>query len=225
MADLIKQRYESIFRRIFDNAIELYIFEKLINSTGKPTFTFDDFPEYRANEETKKKYYSSYLIESNEEKVGNRTIKEIDEEMAKWFRENKQKYKELLDIFKKKNISNEDVIIPFDEFNNIFSEDKERKCHYCGITETIIGQLILKGKIKTKRLLTRGRKMEIDRAKPNKGYTKGNIVLSCYWCNNAKTDEFSYDEFKSKIAPAIRSIWVERFGVMLPEPEGKVSDE
>ena len=38
--------------------------------------------------------------------------------------------------------------------------------------------------------------MEVVRIELNKGYEEGNLVLSCYWCNNAKTDEFTATEFK-----------------------------
>ena len=33
--------------------------------------------------------------------------------------------------------------------------------------------------------------------------------MACYWCNNAKTDEFSPEEFKP-IAEGIRKAWNER---------------
>jgi 5-methylcytosine-specific restriction endonuclease McrA len=219
MADLVKQRHESLLRRIFNNVIELYLFDKLIHSTGETSLIFDDFLEYKVSEDIKQKYLHSYSIDNGEEKIEERTIKDIDEKMSKWFRENKPKYNELYKKFKERNEKNKDVIIPFDEFKEVFAENKDRQCHYCGITEKVIDEMILKSKIKTKRLLTRGRTMEIDRIKPNEGYTKDNIVLSCYWCNNAKTDEFSYKEFKSIIAPTIRTIWIERFG-KIPEAPG-----
>jgi len=56
--------------------------------------------------------------------------------------------------------------------------------------------LVEKGQLNTKRLLTRGSYMEVVRIELNKGYEEGNLVLSCYWCNNAKTDEFTATEFK-----------------------------
>jgi hypothetical protein len=36
--------------------------------------------------------------------------------------------------------------------------------------------------------------IEIHRKNSNKEYTKDNCVISCYWCNNAKTDGFTYEE-------------------------------
>ena len=51
--------------------------------------------------------------------------------------------------------------------------------------------------------------MEIDRKEPNLEYTKENCVWCCYWCNNAKTDEFKYKEFK-KVGAVIETIWNDR---------------
>lgn len=92
----------------------------------------------------------------------------------------------------------------------IWFEATEKKCHYCGITEPEIEQLILKDLIHTKRLVTRGRKLEIDRVSPNLPYdTLSNLVFCCYWCNNAKSDEFSAEEFKP-LGEAIKIIWQQR---------------
>ncbi|MBN8569622.1 MAG: hypothetical protein J0M18_08325 [Ignavibacteria bacterium] len=97
------------------------------------------------------------------------------------------------------------------EFLEIFGEDnsKTRKCHYCGIGEDIIKELIRDNRIHTKRLWQRGRSMEIDRKDPFQTYDKNNIVLCCYWCNNAKTDEFTEEEFKL-IAKGIKEVWNDR---------------
>lgn len=87
--------------------------------------------------------------------------------------------------------------ISLDDFRLFYGEDnKDRECNYCGIKESEIEQLIKRNLITTKRLSTRGIKMEIDRLEANKGYIKDNIVTACYWCNNAKTDEFTADEFE-----------------------------
>jgi len=70
------------------------------------------------------------------------------------------------------------------------------KTKYQSIKESDI-QLLYKSKqLQTKRLSTRGFKMEVDRLSPNEGYVRDNIVLCYYWCNNAKTDEFSAEEFR-----------------------------
>lgn len=86
----------------------------------------------------------------------------------------------------------------------------QSNCHYCGINMFQINELRKKDHIFTKRF--RGYSMEIDQINPYGHYTDNNCVPSCYWCNNAKTDEFTidnntYDEFKKYIAPGIRAVW------------------
>ena len=85
-------------------------------------------------------------------------------------------------------------------------DDSERYCEYCGISEKTINKLIDNNYIYTKALWNRGRYMEIDKKDPFTGYNANNIVLSCYWCNNAKTDEFSFEEFDI-LRNGMKEIW------------------
>ena len=80
---------------------------------------------------------------------------------------------------------------------------------YCGISLAQIEELGKNGKLNNKRSDTRGYTLEIDRKLPNLEYSKKNCCMACYWCNNAKTDEFSPREFKP-IAEGIRRTWNER---------------
>lgn len=84
------------------------------------------------------------------------------------------------------------------EFLKKYEElEREQQCYYCGITQAEIAQLIELKLIRTKRLETRGKQLELERVEPNELYENlNNIKLACYWCNNAKSDEFSADEFK-----------------------------
>lgn len=84
----------------------------------------------------------------------------------------------------------------------------EKKCHYCGVSEEELTKLHQIG-LENKRP-TRGRKLEIDRKISSEPYSNIlNLVWSCYWCNNAKTDTFTEEEFKI-IGAAISRIWKER---------------
>ena len=74
-------------------------------------------------------------------------------------------------------------------------ENKERKqnsrCAYCslpGNTKQYFGQHFRKGR--------RGLALEVDRKDNSKPYSPSNCVLACYPCNNAKSDVFSYEEFR-----------------------------
>ena len=42
----------------------------------------------------------------------------------------------------------------------------------------------------------RGPVLEIDKGDNEKGYTKDNCVLACYYCNNDKSYIFGYDDYK-----------------------------
>jgi hypothetical protein len=97
--------------------------------------------------------------------------------------------------------------IQFDEFKGWY-ESSKRRCFYCQITEEEINQLWDIYPNLTKR--KRGKNLEIERLEPNLPYSiTNNLVFSCYWCNNAKTDTFTKDEF-SEIGKVIRQIWKKR---------------
>lgn len=78
----------------------------------------------------------------------------------------------------------------------------EKKCCYCNSTQSEIEKFY--NKTLSKRNGTRGKTLEIERIKDTE-YTRENCLLSCYWCNNAKSDVFTFDEFKS-IGKAIGKI-------------------
>jgi len=105
--------------------------------------------------------------------------------------------------------------IDHEAFREFFGEDtKNRECKYCGISEADIQRLLAENKILRKNIDIRGKSMEIDRKDPKKGYIHrgeddSNIVICCYWCNNAKTDEFDAEEFEP-IGEAMRKVWEKR---------------
>jgi thioredoxin-related protein len=70
---------------------------------------------------------------------------------------------------------------------------QQNKCYYC---QTSIKDIeIFYDLDNSKRKLTRGKSLEVDRLE-DKEYTEENCVPACYWCNNAKSDVFSAEEFK-----------------------------
>lgn len=73
-------------------------------------------------------------------------------------------------------------------------------CEYCGLpgdTMEAYGRHFRDGK--------RGLSLEVERKIAKRNYSPRNCVLACYPCNNAKSDVFTYDEFK-KIGQTIREI-------------------
>jgi hypothetical protein len=111
-------------------------------------------------------------------------------------------YNELLNGYKKQF----DNVFPIDKFNGLLDQ---KSCAYCGISVDQIKELGRSGLLHNKRSETRGYTLEIDRKIPNLEYTPDNCCMSCYWCNNAKTDEFSPYEFK-EIARGINHVWNNR---------------
>ena len=105
-------------------------------------------------------------------------------------------------------------IFPLKEFEKMTKD--ETTCSYCGISLDQIKALGENKKLNNKRSDTRGYTLEIDRMLPNLEYSKENCCMACYWCNNAKTDEFSPMEFKP-IARGINEIWNKRLETIWKE--------
>lgn len=110
------------------------------------------------------------------------------------------------------------------EFQNIFPisdfdamRDKDI-CEYCGVSVDQIKKLGQSGLLHNKRSEKRGYSLEIDRKMANLEYTPKNCCMACYWCNNAKTDEFSPSEFK-EIARGINNVWNNRLNSIIHFPE------
>lgn len=87
-----------------------------------------------------------------------------------------------------------------------------KSCHYCSLPENELDNLHNKPGHINKRHPKRGKSLEIDRKQSDLPYTNiENLVLACYWCNNAKTDTFKEEEFL-KIGSVIKNIWESRLG-------------
>jgi hypothetical protein len=81
---------------------------------------------------------------------------------------------------------------------------QENRCKYCKILETEVNEIVMKGKLTSKRFplngtITQGRgrgvHFEVDRKNPNGNYETENCVLICYFCNNDKSDIFSDEQY------------------------------
>lgn len=128
---------------------------------------------------------------------------------------------EQLENFKQKNMTNKSKTQLRSNFNskkqkglNDFTNFEEfsrwydkalKKCSYCGIEEEVLQELIVTGKLTSKRFpingipqrgKSRGLCLEIDRIDPNKNYSLDNITLCCYFCNNDKSDVFTGKDYK-----------------------------
>lgn len=86
----------------------------------------------------------------------------------------------------------------------------ENKCHYCKTSILEIRQLLNASVIRGRRVGRRGERgsnLEIDRRDPFGVYAENNCVLSCYYCNNDKSNTFDYETYVNIIGPAKRDAW------------------
>lgn len=86
----------------------------------------------------------------------------------------------------------------------------EHKCHYCNTSILSIRQLINTGVINGRKVSgggIRGANFELDRKDPMGDYHEQNCVLSCYYCNNDKSNTFDYHTFLNIIGPAKMLAW------------------
>jgi len=107
----------------------------------------------------------------------------------------------------KKGITTTKIIAGFkkvtiEQFEEWFNEEVFKKgCHYCGTTNERSLELYQMQRTGLRPDATRGgkrgKRLELDRKNPNLPYDDlKNIVWCCYWCNNAKSNFFTEDEFK-----------------------------
>ena len=100
-------------------------------------------------------------------------------------------------------------ICDFNDFNDFYNwyNEQKKECHYCKLKENESQEIVMRGILisnrfplngKRKRGRARGVWLEVDRKKPKENYSRNNCVLSCYFCNNDKSDVFGekgYSEF------------------------------
>ena len=201
----VSQKRYSIMKRGFNRQFDIYLFHCFKNNLK---ISKEGFSNYILTDNIIAEYIKCYQLNSHNciiPFMNNITVQELNDQYKQWENENKLLKKEMWVIFQKNFIS-------LNHFKNTIFRDEDRQCEYCEIKESEIKKLIESNLIKTKRLGTRGRIMEIDQIEPNQGYTSENMVLCCYWCNNSKTDEYSYLEFKD-ISSEIRRVWKKRLKI------------
>lgn len=117
------------------------------------------------------------------------------------------KLKQMTEDGEEINLNNQQLYLFFQWWENT-----PKVCYYCSLPENALEELHNQPGHINKRYPKRGKSLEIDRKRADLPYTAiENLVLACYWCNNAKTDTFTEREFL-KIGEAIKNIWEIRFG-------------
>lgn len=210
----------------FVTKMNIFIFDRVIHDMND--FSLDDFKDYKIKTDLVDEYTTIYWQQETTFPLRNKTINEIWKGMEKIKQEKVAIIKECEEYYIKVTFPQ---IFPEQDYNTLIQADK---CYYCEITKKEIETLSLYHQLKKKR--ERGWNLEIDRFDSNYEYTNDNCAMCCYWCNNAKTDEFTRDEFK-EIAKEISKVWKnrivkamevrfdERFGSPLPMTIIKKNDD
>ena len=84
-------------------------------------------------------------------------------------------------------------------YDNIYIKQTDCVCYYCGINEQILSELYTDQKYTCKTKRNRGAWFELDRSDSsfeNNIYSKDNMVLCCYFCNNHKSDVVSSNDMR-----------------------------
>jgi 5-methylcytosine-specific restriction endonuclease McrA len=186
--------YQSKSADSFETRKRFYIFHKVI--LGQATIDQQEFMKFDMDSDDKtdlvKRFLTEYYHLDRKANFSDHTclltMDEIYERMVNYA----SVHYEVFNILKARYLTE---IFPGKLSIAKFKElEQAQECEYCGITLKEIIELSSKQKIFKKN--ERGWVMEIDRRKPNKEYSDENCVAACYWCNNAKTDEFDDVEFK-----------------------------
>ena len=185
--------YKSKSNDSFNSRLRFYVFKCALTEEGlnKKAFLEFDVDENLALEFVEL-YITEYqqfesnckIVKYNKSKRDNNAIcskmKVLDNENKTEIDSWREDY--FTDVFKKKLKESD-----FQKFGKV------KCCGYCGITLDEINELASNKKLFKEN--ERGFNLELDRKSPNKEYSTKNCIMACYWCNNAKTDEFSAEEF------------------------------
>lgn len=193
-----KSKYIAKAKDSFKTKKNLFLFNLAIRQLNE--FSDDDFISFEIDIDMVKTYVNEYWQEFEDHKISDITVKEISQNIE----ELSKLHKDQLELLQKNYIVNFSNIYPEDEFQKLLQKDE---CHYCKITTKQIETLGTQLKLNKKSF--RGWSLEIDRLNSNFEYKPDNCVMACYWCNNAKTDEFTEKEFLI-IAEGIKQVWKDR---------------
>ena len=193
-----RQKYRIKAKDSFITKKNLFLFSIAIQE--QYFFSDQAFRDFIISDDLVKIYSAEYWQQHETYKINNLTIKEISERIEKIEKEHHDKF----DLLQIEYLHLFQSIFPEKDFDDLINR---KVCHYCQISLDEIE--ILGERLKLFKKNLRGWKLEIDRLNSNKEYRPENCVMACYWCNNAKTDEFSENEFL-QIGLKINEIWKTR---------------
>lgn len=225
------KKYKTKMEDSFKTKVQLFLFDKAFSWDNLDEKEYKDyyiesnietikkdFNDFKISNEVANLYSSRYYqleLNSDESKIKHKG-KELNImviEQRQYFVQKSKEFSKILEELEKEYEKEFQINFPEEEFNKMLDKTT---CSYCGISLAQIEELGKNGKLNNKRSDTRGYTLEIDRKLPNLEYSKENCCMACYWCNNAKTDEFSPKEFKP-IARGINEIWNKRLETIWKE--------
>ncbi|MBK6267312.1 hypothetical protein JKA74_19880 [Marivirga sp. S37H4] len=197
--------YLSKSNNSFKSRLRIFLFDKIINGQAVDSFLLEEFLQYdlSGKQSLINKFTAEFYHTKRKQNLSG-TDMQIDDIYLS-MKEAERDLKQMLPNWRKEYFHK--------VFRNQLQPDKFKElqeadtCYYCEITLNEILELVHNKKIYKKN--ERGWRMEIDRKEPNQEYSNENCVPACYWCNNAKTDEFDAEEFKP-IGKAIGELLRER---------------
>jgi|GEM_PF-2495597 len=144
------------------------------------------------------------------------------QEIRVWFKSERyrniqSKKSQLTNKLKQMVEHGEDIALDTEQIYNLFQwfDSAPKVCYYCSLPENALEELHYQTGHINKRFPQRGTSLEIDRKQADLPYSNiQNLVLACYWCNNAKTDTFTEQEFQ-QLGQVIKRIWENRLNRQL----------
>jgi len=188
----------------FNTKWKLFLFDYVVYKKDSEDLSLSSFRVFRISNNLINLYTTEYWQKDKEDFI-NEDLKIKVDVIYKTLKILNESQKELNKDCRTDYINNyEELIFNKEDFKKLLSQES---CGYCGMTREKVDQLFEKKMLYKKN--ERGWNLEIDRKNSNLEYTKDNCVMCCYWCNNAKTDEFTYSEFK-EIGLAFKQVWDKR---------------
>jgi thioredoxin-related protein len=168
---------------------------------------------------TEEEFYKKKIFEKIHLKQLNSQFPNLKDSIKQWYKSDRynkiQDYKSFLtNKINQMNKNGSNISLSNEQLYNLFIwwENTPKVCYYCSLPENTLEEIHqIPGHI-NKRYPQRGKSLEIDRKQSDLPYSNiENLALSCYWCNNAKTDTFTETEFE-QIGQVIKRIWENRLG-------------
>lgn len=171
---------------------------------------------------TEEEFYKEKIFN----KVGINQIKRQYPQLANsinlWYKSDRynkiQNYKSFLtNKLKQMAEEGEDINLDNEQLYRLFQwwETTPKVCYYCSLPENALEELHNQPGHINKRFPQRGKSLEIDRKQADLPYSNiQNLVMACYWCNNAKTDTFTEQEF-IQLGQVMKRIWEDRLNRQL----------